>query len=119
MDIDDHDLVELVGVLLENAAKWATTSVGLVSRRDADMAEVLISDDGPGLTEAQIAALGVRGQKLDEAKKGSGLGVSIALEIVALNNGTIGFGRSERGGLLITLRLPLATERDATPSAAS
>ncbi|MHB1111033.1 MAG: sensor histidine kinase [Devosia sp.] len=108
VDIDDHDLIELVGVLLENAAKWAQSAVHLRSRRDGGMAEVSISDDGPGLTEAQIAGLGTRGRKLDESKKGSGLGVSIALEIVALNNGTLDFGRSERGGLLITLRLPLA-----------
>jgi signal transduction histidine kinase len=109
VDIDDHDLVELVGVLLENAAKWALSGVHLRSRRDEGMAEVSIGDDGPGLTAAQIADLGTRGQKLDESKKGSGLGVSIALEIVALNNGTLDFGRSEQGGLLIMLRLPLAT----------
>lgn len=115
VDIDDHDLIELVGVLLENAAKWANTTVEVTSRRDGGMAEVRIGDDGPGLGEDEIAALGVRGRKLDESKKGSGLGISIALEIVALNNGTIGFGRSERGGLLITLRLPLASERQEAP----
>lgn len=108
VDIDDHDLIELVGVLLENAAKWARSTVHLRSRRDGGMAEVSISDDGPGLTAAQIANLGTRGRKLDESTKGSGLGVSIALEIVALNNGTLDFGRSERDGLQITLRLPLA-----------
>lgn len=112
VDIDDHDLIELVGVLLENAAKWANTTVQVTSRRNSDLAEVCIADDGPGLAEEEIAALGVRGRKLDENKKGSGLGISIALEIVALNNGTIGFGRSERGGLLVTLRLPIAVERE-------
>lgn len=107
-DIDDHDLVELVGVLLENAAKWARSRVNLRSRRDGDVAEILISDDGPGLTEEQINELGTRGRKLDQSKKGSGLGLSIAFEIVALNNGTLSFGDAEQGGLLITLRLPLA-----------
>lgn len=43
-----------------------------------------------------------------QSKKGSGLGISIALEIVALNNGTLDFGPSEHGGLRIALRLPLA-----------
>jgi len=108
VDIDDHDLVELVGVLLENAAKWARSNVHVEARRTGGMAEVRISDDGPGLSEEQIAGLGTRGRKLDESKKGSGLGVSIALDIVALNNGTLDFERSERGGLLITLQLPLS-----------
>lgn len=108
VDIDDHDLVELVGVLLENAAKWARSTVHLRSGRNGDMAELVISDDGPGLTKEQIAALGTRGQKLDESKKGTGLGISIALEIVALNSGTLDFARAEQGGLQIALRLPLA-----------
>lgn len=108
VDIDDHDLIELIGVLLENAAKWAEATVHVHSRRDGRMAEVSVEDDGPGLTEEQIAEVGARGRKLDESKKGSGLGVSIALEIVALNNGTLEFGRSEHGGLKIVLRLPLA-----------
>jgi signal transduction histidine kinase len=108
VDIDEHDLIELVGVLLENAAKWARSGVSLRSRRDAGVAEVLICDDGPGLTDEQIAALGTRGRKLDDSKAGSGLGVSIALEIVALNSGALSFGRAEQGGLRIVLRLPLA-----------
>jgi signal transduction histidine kinase len=108
VDIDDHDLVELVGVLVENASKWAHSRVHLRSRRDGDLAEISISDDGPGLTVEQIGELGTRGRKLDQSKKGSGLGLSIAVEIVALNNGTLSFGTAEEGGLLITLRLPLA-----------
>jgi signal transduction histidine kinase len=110
VDIDDHDLVELVGVLLENAAKWARSQVRLRSRRDGDFAEISISDDGPGLTEEQIGELGARGRKLDQSKKGSGLGLSIALEIVALNNGTLSFGKAEEGGLLVALRLPLTAQ---------
>ena len=108
VDIDDHDLVELVGVLLENAAKWARYKVEVHTRRNNDVAELTISDDGPGLSDEQIAELGTRGRKLDETKKGHGLGISIALEIVVLNNGTVGFGRAAAGGLLVTLRLPLA-----------
>lgn len=108
VDIDGRDLIELVGVLLENAAKWAKSRVSIASRQDGDAALLEISDDGPGMTEAQIAALGERGRPLDESKKGTGFGVAIASEIVALNAGSLTFDRSPKGGLRVTLRLPLA-----------
>jgi len=108
VDIDRHDLMELVGVILENAAKWGKSQVRVVGRADGGFAEITISDDGPGLTEEQIARLGVRGQRHDESRRGSGLGLAIALEVVALNAGTVHFARAAEGGLAATVRLPLA-----------
>jgi signal transduction histidine kinase len=108
VDIDPHDLMELVGVVLENAAKWGKTRVVVSGNADTGEAELRVADDGPGLTEAQIAKLGVRGQRHDESRRGSGLGLAIALEVVALNAGTMHFARAAEGGLEVIVRLPLA-----------
>ncbi len=108
VDIDPHDLMELIGVILENAAKWGKSQVKVTARANVGAAELRIADDGPGLTDAQIAQLGVRGQRHDESRRGSGLGLAIALEVVALNAGTMQFGRAKEGGLEVTVRLPLA-----------
>lgn len=108
VDIDENDLIELLGVLFENAGKWARAAVEVSSRAVDGMAEIVISDDGPGLDDAQLATLGRRGQRFDEMDSGHGLGVAIAGNIVALNAGTISFSRGPRGGLEVTLHLPLA-----------
>lgn len=108
VDIDRHDLLELVGVILENAAKWGKSLVRVETRSDGEFADLTIADDGPGLPEDQIAQLGVRGQRHDESRRGSGLGLAIALEVVALNSGTVQFSRAAEGGLQATVRLPLA-----------
>ncbi len=108
VDIDRHDLMELVGVILENAAKWGKSRVRVAGRADGRFAELRIADDGPGLSDTQIAHLGVRGQRHDESRRGSGLGLAIALEVVALNAGTVHFARAAEGGLEATVRLPLA-----------
>jgi signal transduction histidine kinase len=113
VDIDQHDLFELVGVLLENAAKWGRTMVRVKARRIAASAEVVISDDGPGLTDDEIGSIGARGQRLDLSTKGSGLGLAIAMEIVSLNSGSVVAARAEEGGLRITLTLPLAKDGQA------
>lgn len=108
VDIDRHDLMELVGVILENAAKWGKSLVRVEGRANGQFAELTIADDGPGLTEDQITRLGVRGQRHDETRRGSGLGLAIALEVVALNAGTVEFSRASEGGLEARVRLPLA-----------
>jgi len=118
VDIDPHDLMELVGVVLENAAKWGRSRVVVEGRRDSGTVELRVADDGPGATEEQMQQLGVRGQRHDETRRGSGLGLSIALEVVALNAGTMTFARAPEGGLEVTIRLPEArSARVAKPAA--
>ncbi len=108
VDMDPHDLMELVGVLLENAAKWARTEVRVACRAQGTMAEFELHDDGPGLTDAQIAMLGERGKRLDEARSGTGFGLAIAREVLQLNRGTLHLSRSDAGGLRVLVRIPLA-----------
>lgn len=109
LDIDGNDLIELVGVLLENAAKWAKTMVQVEARRNGRVAEIRIGEDGPGLDPMDLQRVGVRGRRLDESSPGTGLGLGIAREIVALNNGSIRFASAPAGGLLAIVALPLTS----------
>lgn len=108
VDIDNHDLIELFGVILENAAKWGKSAVAVRAVRNGTMAVIDIEDDGPGLPASQRSVIAERGHRADETKSGSGLGLAIAKEIVTLNRGTVDFGRSAKGGLAVHLALPLA-----------
>ncbi len=109
VNMDPHDLMELIGVLLENGAKWATSEVRVACRADGDFAEFEVSDDGPGMTDEQIGAVGQRGKRLDESRSGTGFGIAIGREILNLNGGTLALGRSEAGGLRVVVRIPAAT----------
>lgn len=110
VNIDGRDLLELMGVLIENAAKWAKSRVEVSVRAGQGCVEVTIADDGPGLMPEQIAGIGVRGRRLDESRQGSGMGLAIAKEILELNEGHAELGRSETGGLLVKMTLPAAAE---------
>jgi signal transduction histidine kinase len=103
-DIDRHDLMELVGIVLENAQKWARQKVTIRGARAAEAVDLLVEDDGEGLTDEQIDRLGQRGVRLDERSDGHGLGLAIAFEILRLNRGEIELGRSPLGGLSVRLR---------------
>ena len=107
---EKQDFEEMVGNLLDNACKWASSEV----KASALLAEgkkrfvVIIDDDGPGLTEEQRKKVVKRGQRLDESKPGSGLGLSIVADLAHLYKGRFELEPSPEGGLRARLELPAA-----------
>jgi signal transduction histidine kinase len=107
---EKQDLEEMLGNLLDNAFKWARTrvEVGLVPRSgelDGRLA-LLIDDDGPGLPDGSMADVLKRGRRLDETTPGSGLGLSIVVDLAKLYGGELSLERSPLGGLRARLVLP-------------
>jgi signal transduction histidine kinase len=100
------DLLELLGNLLENAAKWARTEVD-IRVSVGDRIEIGIEDDGPGVPPQQIPRLGERGLRLDERREGNGLGLAIARDVVDAYGGALDFDRARKGGLCVRVQLPI------------
>jgi signal transduction histidine kinase len=112
-----QDLEEMVGNLVDNACKWAQSRVAIeVLAASAEAApagntlRVVVDDDGPGLTPSQRERVQVarRGNRLDETKPGSGLGLSIVTDLAALYGGALTLGTAPIGGLRAELVLPAA-----------
>ncbi|EME71688.1 Signal transduction histidine kinase [Paramagnetospirillum caucaseum] len=93
------DLAEMVGNLMDNACKWAGTRVQV----SAGPGLIRVEDDGPGLSPEQAEAAAGRGIRLDESVPGSGLGLAIVADLAALGGLSLSFGRSEWGGLAVSL----------------
>jgi signal transduction histidine kinase len=109
--MERQDLDEILGNLIENAAKYGGGSVFVTVDPDpaAPMCEVWIEDDGPGIPDSERAQLFGRGARLDTGKPGTGLGLAIVRDVAEIYGGQIELGESEDlGGLLVTLRLPRA-----------
>jgi signal transduction histidine kinase len=110
-----QDLEEMLGNLVDNACKWAQARVSVeVTPERAEGAppkptvRIVVDDDGPGLTPAEREQVARRGQRLDESKPGSGLGLSIVLELAALYGGGLTLSNAPIGGLRAELVLPAA-----------
>ena len=73
-----------------------------------DQMIVVVEDDGPGLPEDQREAALQRGSRMDETTPGSGLGLSIVVELTRAYGGRISLADSEMGGLKAVLELPAA-----------
>jgi signal transduction histidine kinase len=108
---EKQDLEEMVGNLVDNACKWASSRVSievLLEQPDPThrVVRIVVDDDGPGLTPAQRDQVARRGQRIDETKPGSGLGLSIVVELAALYGGALNLGAAPIGGLRAELVLP-------------
>jgi signal transduction histidine kinase len=109
---EQQDLEEMVGNLVDNACKWARSRVAVEVVTEDPAADgkskvrVIVDDDGPGLSPAERERVALRGQRFDESKPGSGLGLSIVVELASLYKGVLTLDTSPIGGLRAELALP-------------
>lgn len=92
---DSGDLAEIVSNLVDNACKWATSTVIVIGSDSG----IEIRDDGPGVPEDQRAAVFNVGMKLDKIKPGSGLGLSAARDLLDLYDARLDLDAAPEGGL--------------------
>jgi signal transduction histidine kinase len=113
-----EDLDEMLGNLMDNACKWARTtvavSIGAVDGHrggpsDAsDRVTIIVDDDGEGIVPNLREAVLQRGVRADEAAPGSGLGLAIVSDLAELYGGSINLEASPRGGVRARLGIPRA-----------
>ncbi|WP_137938228.1 ATP-binding protein [Chitinivorax sp. B] len=102
--IDQGDLYELVGNLLDNACKFSKGQVNLAMASSPKRLTIVIEDNGPGVADAE--AIFARGGRIDERAPGHGLGLALVKDIVTAYGGTLDVGRSKRlGGACFTVNL--------------
>jgi signal transduction histidine kinase len=112
---DPMDVNEMLANLIDNACKWATTTVAVGAVSDERGAEVVITvdDDGPGLPAQSLDRVFRIGERLDEQVQGSGLGLPIVRDLAHLYGGRVDLENIARGGLRATLRLPMSRSKAA------
>ena len=106
--VERQDLDEMLGNLIENAAKYGGGRVFVTVEPKEKVVDILIEDDGPGIPEADRGTLFTRGARLDTTgKPGTGLGLAIVRDVAEIYGGSIHLEESEDlGGLLVRLTLP-------------
>ncbi|MBX9711437.1 MAG: sensor histidine kinase [Xanthobacteraceae bacterium] len=108
-----QDLEEMAGNLVDNACKWAEQRVFIEVLVQPPAASgldpavrIIVDDDGRGLSAAERSQVARRGQRLDESKPGSGLGLSIVVDLAQLYGGNLKLAAAPIGGLRAELTLP-------------
>ena len=105
--IDREDMLELLGNLLENAWKWANSSICITFKK-TNYIIIIIEDDGSGANSESLNELTQRGVRLDESVSGYGFGLAISSDIIREYEGSLLFSHSEKlGGFKTEIQLPL------------
>lgn len=99
--LDRTDLAEVLGNLLENAARHARAEVRISACSTGG--SITIENDGEDIPADLRASMLVRGQRLDTKGKGAGLGLAIVLDVLEAYGWTMSLDSSELGGLKVTL----------------
>jgi len=109
--VERQDLDEMLGNLVENAAKYGHGRVFVTVELISEVGvEIMVEDDGPGIPSQERETIFARGARLDTTgKPGTGLGLAIARDVAEIYGGSIRLEESEDlGGLLARLTLPPA-----------
>ena len=98
----------MLGNLLENAFKFAASSIRVSAEGTDEELLLSIEDDGPGIPAPQKEQVVQRGVRADQALPvpGQGIGLAVVEEIVSLYKGSLEISASEMGGARLLLRFP-------------
>jgi signal transduction histidine kinase len=100
--IDRADLAEVLGNLLENAARHAKTRVRITADFDGGPS-ITIEDDGNGIAPDQRRRVLERGTRLDERGDSTGLGLAIVQDVLNAYGWELALTTSGLGGLKATI----------------
>jgi signal transduction histidine kinase len=99
-------LTEMLGALIENAARFARRQVRVCGGLMAEGLVLSVEDDGPGIGDGRAEAALARGGRLDEAGPGHGLGLAIVRDLAEASGGGLSMERSTLGGLRAVIAWP-------------
>ncbi|WP_336986882.1 HAMP domain-containing sensor histidine kinase [Altererythrobacter aquiaggeris] len=107
--IERQDLDEILGNLVENAAKYGGGSVFVTVDTEPleQLCTIWVEDDGRGIPDEERERIFDRGARLDTGKPGTGLGLAIVRDVAEIYGGGVELDESEDlGGLMVRLMLP-------------
>ncbi len=104
--VDEGDLMELLGNLMDNAFKYCDSCVAVETQSHAKGCSIRIADDGSGIPADRREKIFARGQRLDTQAPGQGIGLAVVNDIANSYSITVSIGSSDLGGALFMLELP-------------
>jgi two-component system phosphate regulon sensor histidine kinase PhoR len=109
---DAAKLQDALRNLVENAINYSPEGRRILidARPSGDRVEITVSDEGPGIPEADLERVFERFYRVDKARSresgGTGLGLSIVKHLVSLLGGRVWAANRPEGGAMFTIGLP-------------
>lgn len=114
INADENRIKQLLINLLDNAIKF-TSDKGWVKfqmLKEDDKVQIMISDNGMGMTKEELAHVKEKFYKGKHSKSHSGIGLSISDEITKLHQGSLEIFSEENIGTTVKVSLPIEVEKE-------
>ncbi len=97
--MDEADLFEVLGNVLENACKYGGRDIIISS--DTEAQQLTVEDDGPGFPDMDLQQLVQRGMRADTRTSGTGMGLAAAHQLMATYGGRLELQHGDRGARVV------------------
>jgi signal transduction histidine kinase len=104
---DRHRLRQVFINIIDNALKYCDKEISITATEIAGYINVTVKDDGRGIPAADLPKVKDRFFKAANALRGSGIGLSVASEIVERLGGMLEIASEQGQGTVVTIALPL------------
>ncbi len=109
--VQESDAMEVLGNIMENACKYGESKVYISSKKENNATTIYIEDDGMGVPESLREHILTRGARADTSKRGQGIGLAVAVDILSSYNGALKIEASMLGGAKFGVCLPATKEQ--------
>lgn len=103
--VEEGDLFELLGNLIENAFKWSNKKVSISAQLVQGQTQLSFEDDGSGINKKEQDTILLRGQRADQTTPGHGLGLAMVSDMLLLYKGSMEITKSTMGGAKIIINI--------------
>lgn len=103
--MDEGDLMELLGNLIDNAFKWCRQTVAICAQYEHDDVVLKVADDGPGIKHEEIGRIIERGVRADQSMPGHGIGLAVVRDIAQAYEGALSVDPNRNSGASFIVRL--------------
>ncbi len=104
--VSDSTLKQMIFNVMDNALEASPQWVGLEALHEADALSLVVTDNGPGFSEAVLAQFG-KPYLSSKGRPGRGMGLFLAVNVARRLGGTVTAANRPGGGAVVRLTLPL------------
>ena len=99
--------------VIDNAIKYSNSgsTITISAEEVGNMIQVTITDNGVGISEADLPRVKTKFFKANHTRRGSGIGLAVADEIITMHGGRLDITSELNVGTNVTITLPVEPQR--------